>query len=142
MDPSIDFVAFMQQFDTVLMGRGTYEASKGMSGGGMPGMTAIVCSRTLEEAAAQGVQVVRDGVQAVAELRQKAGKDIWLFGGGNLFRSLLDAGAVDQIELSLIPVLLGSGIPLLPPGKRSPTLRLNEQSSLPNGTVVLTYSTR
>ncbi len=51
----------------------------------------------------------------VAELRAAEGKDIWLFGGGRLFRSLLEAGQVDAVEVAVVPVLLGGGIPFLPP---------------------------
>jgi dihydrofolate reductase len=52
----------------------------------------------------------------VAALRAEPGKDIWLFGGGMLFRSLLDAGLVDLVEVAVIPVLLGGGVPLVAPG--------------------------
>ena len=55
-----------------------------------------------------------DAVRVVKELRERPGKDICLFGGGELFRSLLAAGLVDRVEVGIIPVLLGDGIPLLP----------------------------
>ena len=51
---------------------------------------------------------------AIADLKAKSGKDIWLFGGGMLFRSLLALGLVDTVEVAIIPVLLGEGIPLRP----------------------------
>jgi dihydrofolate reductase len=50
---------------------------------------------------------------AVRALREKSGKDIWLFGGGDLFRTMLDAGLVDGVDIAVIPVLLGGGTPLL-----------------------------
>src|SRR5438128_12627062 len=50
----------------------------------------------------------------VTELEQKKGKDIWLFGGGELFRSLLGLGLVDAVEVAIVPVLLGGGVPMLP----------------------------
>ena len=46
---------------------------------------------------------------------ESPGKDIWLFGGGDLFRSFLAAGLVDGIEVAVMPVVIGGGIPLLPP---------------------------
>ena len=52
--------------------------------------------------------------ETVAALRARRGKDIWLFGGGSLFRSLLAARLVDTVEVAIVPVLLGDGIPLLP----------------------------
>lgn len=76
----------------------------------------------------------------MAELKAQAGKDIWLFGGGALFRSLLDAGLVDTIEVGVMPVLLSEGIPLLPAGPRVTGLRLTESKTLPSGIVMLSYS--
>jgi len=126
MDPDIDFGALFKSFDTVLMGRHTFEmaASQG-GGGGMPGMRAVVFSRTLRASEYPKVTLVsEDAGNAVAALRAQPGKDIWLMGGGSLFRSLLDAGQVDAVEVAVIPVLLGGGIPLLPgPGSRA-TLQL------------------
>ena len=55
-----------------------------------------------------------DAEQVVADLRAKSGKDIALFGGGELFRSLLAGGLVDELHFNVIPVLLGGGIPMLP----------------------------
>jgi hypothetical protein len=81
-----------------------------------------------------------DPAEIVSALKRKPGRDIWLFGGGGLFRSLLDAGVVDTVELAVIPVLLGSGIPLLPPGATT-KLKLSHQKTLPvSGIVVLSYS--
>lgn len=61
-------------------------------GGAMPGMASIVASRTLKPADCPGATVIGDGLaDRVRELRAGAGKDIWLFGGGSLFRSVLDA---------------------------------------------------
>ena len=76
-------------------------------------------------------------------LREEPGKDIWLFGGGGLFRSLLDAGLVDAVELGVIPVLLGGGIPLLPSPAARASLTLVTQRSYPKtGTVWLEYSVK
>lgn len=140
MDPTFDFGAFMAAFDTVLVGRRTFEATKGMGGGGMPGMRAIVCSSTLSDADAEGQEVVRDAVEALKALKREPGKDIWLFGGGSLFRSLLEAGVVDLVEVSVIPVILGSGVPLVAAGGKPVRLSLLESRPLPNGTIVSTYS--
>ena len=67
--------------------------------------------------------------QVLAELRAKSGKDIWLFGGGLLFRSLLEARLVDAVEVSVMPVLLGEGVPLLPPKSSSERCKLSLASS-------------
>jgi dihydrofolate reductase len=142
MDPSIDFEAMFKQFDTVVMGRKTYEVVTAAGGSGaMPGMEVVVFSRTLPPSTRKGVRVVNDDPrEVVAELKSKPGRDIWLFGGGVLFRSLLDAGLVDSVEVAVVPVLLGSGVPLLPSGSTTKLL-LADQKVLPaSGIVALSYS--
>jgi dihydrofolate reductase len=116
MDPDIDFAAMTSQFDTFLIGRKTFEVMQRMDGGGgaMPGVRSIVFSRTLKQADHPDLTIEADAVRVVSELRATPGKDIALFGGGELARSLLEAGLVDTVEVSLMPILLGGGIPLLP----------------------------
>jgi dihydrofolate reductase len=141
-DPSIDFAALFSEFDAFVMGRKTFEVVRSQGAGGMyDGGEVLVASRTLRQEDCPGVTVVGEGVeQAVAALKEKPGKDVWLFGGGELFRSLLDAGLVDTVEVGLIPVLLGGGIPLVAPGARSPELKLVSSKALPSGTVMLVYA--
>jgi dihydrofolate reductase len=143
-DPAIDFNALYKEFDIAVMGRKTYAPVAAMEGhGAMPGIQAYVFSRTLAEATYPGVRIVNDDPRTVvAELKKGKGKDIWLFGGGELFRSLLDAGLVDTVEVAVMPVLLGSGIPLLPPGSDA-KLVLTDLIRLPkSGTVALAYSVK
>jgi dihydrofolate reductase len=129
MDPEIDFAGIMAQFDTFLIGRKTFEAMMrmGTDGKPTPGIQNIVFSRTLRPSDYPHVTVSADAERVVTELRAKPGKDIALFGGGELFRSLLAAGLVDRVEMSLIPVLLGGGIPLLPSPAGRATLKLRKQ---------------
>jgi dihydrofolate reductase len=141
-EPEIDWGAFMNRFDTVLMGRRSYEAALATPGGAMPGMRTYVFSRTVRPEEHPGVTIVRDNVPAaLAALRQAPGKEIWLFGGGDLFRSLLEIGEVDMIEVGLVPVLIGHGIPLLPGLDRIARLRLIETRRYPAGIMMLTYGT-
>jgi dihydrofolate reductase len=77
-----------------------------------------------------------DWVQA---LKTQGGKDIWLFGGSELFRSFLDSGYVDNVEVSVIPVLLGSGVPLLPPPYHPTRLKLFSSKIYRSGRVSLAY---
>ncbi len=142
MDPAIDFDALYKEFDTVIMGRKTYELTIAQGGhGAMPGMEVVVFSRTLRPATYPGVRIVNDDPRDVVKaLKARPGRDIWLFGGGELFRSLLTAGVVDTVEVAVMPVLLGSGIPLLPAGATT-KLKLADQKTLPaSGIVVLWYS--
>jgi dihydrofolate reductase len=141
-DPAIDFAALFKEFDTVVMGRKTYEVAltQGESGA-MPGKDVVVFSRTLPATTHPGVRIVNDDPRrVVAELKKKPGRDIWLFGGGELFRSLLDAGLVDTVEVAVMPVLLGAGIPLLPPGGMTKLVLVDQKVLAASGIVALAYS--
>ena len=145
IDPEIDFAALAARFDTVLMGRRTFEAARARGGdAGMPGLRSVVVSRTLDPADHPGLAVI-GGVggelgPAVARLRAEPGRDIWLFGGGTLLRSLLGLGLVDRVEVAVIPVLLGGGVPLLPAGSARTRLRLVDGKPYrTTGTVALEY---
>lgn len=144
-DPSIDFAAMFAEYDTLLMGRGTYEVAsgEGKSWDGF-GQRWVVVSTTLKPEDHPKVTILSSGVaEAVAAMKAQPGppsqKDIWLFGGGILFRSLLDAGLVDTVEVALMPVMIGSGIPLMPEGRRQ-ALHLDESKTLPSGILMLKYS--
>ena len=140
-DPEIDFRALFEHFDTFLMGRRTFEVA---GSGGQPGAPqTIVFSRTLRQQDYPNVTIVSENPEDVlADLRSKPGKDIWLFGGGSLFRSLLEARLVDAVEVAVIPVLLGEGIPLLPPKTSSERFELKLASSraYESGIVSLEYA--
>jgi dihydrofolate reductase len=143
MDPEIDFQALFEQFDTLLMGRRTFEGMGGAGGSGQPGVKTIVFSRTLRQQDYPNLTIVSENPeQALAELRAKPGKDIWLFGGGSLFRSLLEARLVDAVEVAVIPVLLGEGISLFPPKPSSERFKLKLASSrtYKTGIVSLEYA--
>ena len=145
IDPELDFAAMFQQFDTLLVGRRTFVAMAAAGQAGeMPGISTYVFSRTLTPADCPGATLVSEEAAAVVDgLRRQPGKDIALFGGGALFRSLLDAGLVDTVEVSLIPVLLGAGIPLLPPPYGPVPLELTRQKTLTaTGTISLEYAIR
>ena len=141
MDDAVDFAALYRQFDTAVMGRKTFEITQQGGSGEMPGLDVIVFSRSLAPASRKGVTITsEDPSVVVAALKQKPGRDIWLYGGGELFRSLLDAGLVDTVEVAVMPVLIGSGIPLLPPGAHA-KLVLADRKILPkSGIVMLAYS--
>ena len=84
---------------------------------------------------------MRDNVEGqVRTLRKGAGKDVWLFGGGDLFGRLLVAGLVDGVELAIEPVLLGGGVPLLPATPHRWALRLTGHRVSRVGVVRLEYA--
>jgi dihydrofolate reductase len=137
-DPDVDFAAMFARFDTLLIGRKTFEAMQKMGGGGgeMPGVKAFVVSRTMKEASVPGATVAPDARALVTQLKSEPGKDIWLFGGGELFRSLLADGLVDGMDVGVIPVLLGGGVPLLPSGDAGAKLTLRNHRAYPKSGIV------
>jgi dihydrofolate reductase len=141
-DPAFDFRALYAQFDTMLVGRRTFEtvpfAFK------IPDMQVYVFSRTLRQRDHPEVTIVGKGYKkTVAALRAKRSKkDVWLFGGALLFRSLLDAGLVDTLEVAISPVLLGEGIPLLPPPAKRVKLKLTGHRVYKKGMVLLEYAVK
>ena len=143
MDPDIDFAALFAQFDTAVMGRKTFLATLEQGGGvPMPGLDVVVFSRTLRPADYPAVSSVNsEPADSVRSLKAAPGKDIWLFGGGELFRTLLEAGLVDTVEPAVVPVLLGDGIPLLPSPALRAKLSLSNQRVYPkSGIVLLEYT--
>ncbi|MEP6913913.1 MAG: dihydrofolate reductase family protein, partial [bacterium] len=141
MDPAIDFKSFFKQFDTVLLGRRTFEAMASSGNAAMPGMKTYVFSRKLRQADYPDVTIVNEASEeALAALQAEAGKDIWLFGGGSLFRSFVDLGLVDTVEVAVIPVLLGGGIPLMPAPARQTKLALTGHKVYQTGIVSLEYA--
>jgi dihydrofolate reductase len=141
MDPEIDFAALFNQFDTFLMGRRTFEAMKTGGSCGMSGLKTLVFSRTLRQDDFPNVTIVSQNVKKVlVDLRAQPGKDIALFGGGDLFRSLLALGLVDTVDVAIIPVLLGGGIPLLPAPAEQAKLKLTGHKVYKTGIVMLEYA--
>jgi dihydrofolate reductase len=134
--------AFWERIDTVVMGRKTYDAAVELGGGSesYPGMKVIVFSRTISKSADSGATFVSiDAVEFVRELKQQDGKAIWCLGGGEIAQALFDADLIDEIGLNVHPVLLGSGVPLFLPLRRSVELALQECLRVEHGCVMLTY---
>ena len=102
----------------------------------------IVFSRTLRQDDHPKVTVVSDDPEKVlTDLRGQPGKDIWLFGGGSLFRSLLDLRQVDAVEVAVVPVLFGGASRFLEPPARRARLKLTDSHVYPKtGTVLLEYA--
>jgi dihydrofolate reductase len=139
-DPTVDFGAIYAEFDTVLLGRRTYELT--LQPGAPPwpeGWRIYVISRTLPMEQPAGVTVVRGRLdETVAALRAEPGRDIWLFGGGVLAASLLDAGLLDSVEVAVMPILLGGGTPLVAGASRT-RLKLAGSRASPSGILNLRY---
>ncbi|MGC2235650.1 MAG: dihydrofolate reductase family protein [Pyrinomonadaceae bacterium] len=135
---------FWDRFDTILMGRKTYEVAVSRSQGGESdgdtGFKTYVFSRTLKEIAGKSSEIVSENaVEFVRDLKARDGKDICLMGGGNLAKTFFEAGLIDEIGFNIHPVLLGSGIPLFYEMNRQVDLELIECKPFKNGCVYVLY---
>jgi len=138
-EPTFDFESLYAQFDTLLMGRRTWEIVRA-SGESFDGKQVIVASRSLNAADHPEIEVVREDLEArVRRLRSEQGRDIWLYGGGELFAQLLQWELVDTVEPAFIPVLLGGGVPFLPSPAARRRLKLVRHQSYSGGMVLLEY---
>jgi len=141
VDPEIDFAAMYATFGGIVMGRRSYDVYVSTGGAMGPALPTYVYSRTLPEGERDGVTFARDAVSHVRALKAAGdGKPLWLWGGGDLFRQLAQAGLVDGVDVAIIPVVLGDGLPLMAaPG---PMLRLRLRSHrlyAATGTLALEY---
>lgn len=138
-EPSFDFEGLYAQFDTLLMGRRTYELVRA-AGESFRGKHVLVASRTLRPENHPEIEVVGEGLEErIRELRTQAGRDIWLYGGGELFSQVLAWDLVDTVEPALIPILLGGGIRFLPSPAVRRRLTLVAHRAYPSGMVLLEY---
>lgn len=140
-DPDVNFAELWSQFDTLLMGRRTYEPALARVGkGAFAGKKAVVASRTLRPEDYPDVTVVAEVTADFLQgLRAQSKKDIWLFGGGKLFRTLLDMRQIDTVEVSIMPLVLGGGISLLPSPAGQARLKLAQHKIYRSGIVSLIY---
>ena len=133
--------AFMKSIDTKVLGRKTYEASLQMGAQFDSRNRYIVFSRHSSPAdAPSSVEFVNEAIGPyVSRLREQPGKDIWLMGGGDLIASFLDEGAVDEFVLTVAPVFIGDGIPLIARRHRQTPLALHAVERFEDGVVQLRY---
>ena len=132
------------RFDTVLMGRRTYEvAARSGQAAGYPGVANYVFSRTLLRAPHEGVELVRsDPAPFVAGLKEQPGRDICLMGGGDLAKSFFEADLIDEVGFNVHPLLLGTGVPAFHALSRQVDLDLTSCRQFSNGCVLLSYTVR
>ncbi len=133
---------FWKKIDTVVVGRKTYEPvlKSGKPWPSYPGVKNYVFSRTLKDSSDKNVQIIsEDAAEFIRKLKSEQGEEIFVMGGGELANSLFEAKLIDEIGLSIHPVLLGSGIPLFLDMDRQVDLELLECKSFKNGCVVITY---
>ncbi len=140
IDKEIDFAEQMKRFDTYFLGRKTYELTKGMGGNSMGKSKVYIFSNTLIEVEKKYHLVKGNVKETVSQIKKEKGKDIAVFGGGELLTSLLNLDLVDEISLAIIPVLLGKGIPFVREINKKLSLTLIGSKIYSNGTAQLTYT--
>lgn len=132
---------FYADIGTVVMGRATYEQARGFGDWPYAGKRAMVLtSRPCDALPAMVETVALAGLDdVIARLRHASGGDIWIVGGGRTVDAFLERRAVDRLELYVMPVLFGAGVPLFPgPGPTGGLVRESVRA-MPRGVVELIY---
>ncbi|MBT2727663.1 dihydrofolate reductase [Bacillus sp. ISL-75] len=151
MDPDMDFNNFLNHIDTILYGRKSYD----LWGQYTPDIEVsdtekeiwelvhskekYVFSKTQKESENNVKFINENIVEEVIKLKNKPGKDIWLYGGASLITTFLNLGLVDEFRLSVHPIILGEGKPLFIDIKQRVNLKLVETKRFPSGVVQLCY---
>ena len=155
-DGSVDWLMFgdeaaelmkdsWSRFDTMLMGRKTYEVAMASAPQGSNedpyGIETYVFSTTLDPAKHEALNIIADGAgDFVRSLKERDGKDICLMGGGLLAKSLFEAGVIDEVGFNIHPILLGSGIPSFHRMTSEIKLELSDCKPMKNGCVYVLYN--
>ena len=136
--------AFMKSIDTAILGRKTYDVSVRLGAPFDAQTRHIVFSRhPAPGKLPAGVEFVNEAIGPfVGRLRAQPGKDIWLMGGGELIASFFDAQAIDKFVISVVPVFIGDGIPLIARQNRHVRLKLDSVEHFEDGLVQLHYTVR
>src|SRR5262250_2371174 len=132
---------FERSTDAKILGRKTFDRSLQMGARFSADAVHYVFSRRPPPVSVPaGVNFVTESIGAFAErLRTQAGKNVWMMGGGEIIGSFLDEGAIDEFIVTVIPMFMGEGIPLLAPRRRDVPLRLLSARPCSDGVVQLHY---
>lgn len=152
MEEDMDFSGFLNGIDTILYGRKSYE----LWGKYTPeedvsemdkalweeifNMKKYVFSRSLSKADHE-IAIISDNVpEEVEKIKNKPGKDIWLYGGASLITTFINLGLIDEYRLSVHPVILGAGKPLFKGINERQNLKLTDTRHFSSGVVQLCYT--
>ncbi len=142
-DQDYGMSAFFQQIDSLFIGRKSYELMLKLGDNAMPGFPKLkeyVFSTRLNQVKPGAVLIKENIKHEVEKIKKETGKDIWLFGGASLTSSLLKLGLVDQMNLAVHPLILGSGKPLFTGIQNKIALELIETKTYSSGLVNLSYA--
>ncbi|MDA0194611.1 MAG: dihydrofolate reductase family protein [Bacteroidetes bacterium] len=133
---------FLSHVDTSIMGRKTYELTQTLGGNSFPNLQEYVFSKSLKSVKEPALLVDGDLKTEIDKIKSSPGKDIWLFGGAEFTTSLMNLGFVNEIWLSVHPVVLGGGKSIFIDLKNRANLNLTDTKTYPTGLVSLTYHIR
>jgi dihydrofolate reductase len=133
---------FIKRIRTVVMGRATYDwVVRAGSPNPYPGQRTIVVTSHPLDGAPGNIEAWTTGIEAlVAYLRGLDDGDVWMLGGGKLQMAFIERGALDEIEIYVMPAMIGGGYPLFPATGVRLTPRLVSATELKGGGVRLHYA--
>jgi dihydrofolate reductase len=138
-DQDYGMSAFLDRIDTIFFGRKSYELMQKFEENPYPEKNKYVFSTTLT--ALENITVVSNNIEdEVRRIKTREGKDIWLFGGASITTTLMNAGLIDELMLSVHPLILGAGKPLFEDISRKVKLKLTDTRSYDSGLVQLFYN--
>ncbi len=142
-DDALGFDAFLASVDAILMGRDTYDVIRRMGDWPHPDKPTIVMTHRPLPDALPGVETRSGDLAAViTELEARDYRRVWVEGGGKLVRDMMALGKIDVIELAVIPVVIGEGLPLFPQSTRETWFALESGRPWVNGALHLVYRRR
>lgn len=138
------YLSDLQNFDTVVMGRNTYEF--GFKYGIVPGQPAyghmehyIFSNSASYQKLHEKIHLVPRDISIVENLKKESGSDIYLCGGSIFAGWLLENQLIDEVKVKLNPVLLGDGLPLFSSTKKMIKLTLKDVQEYDHGLVINSY---
>jgi len=132
---------FERTTDAKILGRKTFDRSVQMGARFSADAVRYVFSRRSPyHSVKKGVTFITESIGTFAKrIRKQAGKNVWIMGGGEIIGSFLDEGAIDEFIITVVPTLIGEGIPLFAPRHREVALRLLGVQQFPDSVVQLHY---
>ncbi|KOR37990.1 hypothetical protein AM228_04205 [Planktothricoides sp. SR001] len=144
------YFQFLSGIDTVIIGRKTYEEDLKYASINMGGKWAssncrvyIITTNNNYQPQTENTEVIRQLDQkTIDKIRTESQKDIYVVGGGQIISELLNLGAIDEMILCIIPIVIGSGIRLFPNYPKETNFDLVKVEHFETGAVILTYKSK
>lgn len=131
---------FMTSIDTIIMGGRSWREMSNMDAMGAYADKTVYVVSHHNWGDKDNLNFITENItEKISALRNAQGKDIWLFGGGELISMLMNANLVDQMQIAYIPVILGEGIPLFPKQSISSQWKLANSLQYDNGVLSVNY---